>query len=110
LKTLAFGILAFANLSGPEEQVNWDVHDPQRPMMVAVAPSEAPRIEAAASACGMRRLQRVVRSELAWIIMRDVLARDSDRSQAVHCLARWATAHPNVRAYFFGRMQHSTSD
>ena len=100
------GLLAvfLVGCAGAGQATEWDSDDPHRPMMVAVAPSEAARVEAAASDCGLQHQERLSRSGLAWIVMRDVLARESESDERVACLARWAMANPRIRVMFFGKL------
>ena len=91
-------------------QTGWDAEDPRRLMIVAVSPSDAATVEAAARSCGLEDQERLSRSGLAWIVMRDVLASDSDSNPGVACLARWAMANPRTRVMFFGKHSEPVSD
>jgi len=93
-----------------DRRTEWGHDDPQRPMMVAVAPKDAPLVEAAARDCGLRNQQRLSRSGLAWIVMRDVLAQESESNEEISCLASWAMAHPQNRVMFFGRATNVTTE
>lgn len=88
--------------AGAAEPTDWAHDVPNRPMIVAVLPSEASIVEDAARTCGLQNQQRLSRNRLTWIVMRDVLARDSETNEGVACLARWAVAHPGIRVTFFG--------
>jgi hypothetical protein len=77
-------------------------------MIVAVAPADAVSVEAAARNCGLNDQRRLPRSGMSWIVMRDVLARDSETNERVACLARWAMANPQTRVMFFGKLAGSS--
>ena len=109
LALLALPLVASACTVG-REKVEWAHDDPERPLMVAVAPSEAERLEAAARACGLTNLQRIVRSDLAWIVVRDVLASDSENSLPARCLRDWAMNHPEIRVFYIGRAEPSGAE
>lgn len=101
----AFVSVLLCGCAGATEATGWAHDDPNRPMIVAVGPSEASTVEEAARTCGLQNQRRISRSGLEWIVMRDVPARESETSEGVACLARWAMAHPHIRVMFYGKAE-----
>jgi hypothetical protein len=88
--------------AGAYHPTEWAADDPQRPLMVAIAASDAPLVQTAARNCGLTNQRRLSWGDLEWIVMQDVLASQAASDDRANCLLAWARAHPQIRVMFFG--------
>lgn len=89
--------------AGQDNEPSWAANDPSRPMMMAAErEGDARQFETAARECGIRRVQRLERDGLHWIILHDLPIASLDNDTRFQCAMNWSLAHPEVRLFFFG--------